>query len=99
MQALVGHIALARGFQRAQNLTIHLILLLAPIVRYRQYADNAGDHERHPMLNWTLTFLIIALIAGVLGFTGIAGAAVGIARILFVIFVVFFLVSIIARRA
>ena len=42
------------------------------------------------MLNWTITFLVIALIAAVLGFTGIAGAAAGIAKILFVMFLVIF---------
>jgi uncharacterized membrane protein YtjA (UPF0391 family) len=50
------------------------------------------------MLNWAVTFLVIALIAGVLGFTGIAGAASQIAWILFVVFIVLFLVSLIAGR-
>ena len=54
--------------------------------------------ERHHMLQWTITFLIVALIAGLLGFAGIAGAAAGIARVLFVIFLVLFLVSLIARK-
>jgi uncharacterized membrane protein YtjA (UPF0391 family) len=47
------------------------------------------------MLQWTLTFLVVALIAGVLGFTSVAGEAMGIARILFFIFLVLFLVSLI----
>jgi uncharacterized membrane protein YtjA (UPF0391 family) len=50
------------------------------------------------MLNWTITFLVIALIAALLGFTGIAGTAIGFAKILFVIFLVLFLVSLIAGR-
>lgn len=37
------------------------------------------------MINWAITFFVIALIAGVLGFSGIAGAAVDIAWILFVV--------------
>lgn len=37
------------------------------------------------MINWAVTFLVIALIAAVLGFSGIAGAAVNIAWILFVV--------------
>lgn len=37
------------------------------------------------MLQWALTFLIVAIIAGVLGFSGIAGAATQIAWILFVV--------------
>jgi uncharacterized membrane protein YtjA (UPF0391 family) len=50
------------------------------------------------MLNWAVTFLVIALIAGVLGLTGVAGAASQIAWILFVLFIVLFLVSLIAGR-
>ena len=38
------------------------------------------------MLNYAVTFLIIALIAGVLGFGVIAGTAAAIAKVLFVIF-------------
>ncbi len=45
------------------------------------------------MLNWAVTFLVIALIAALFGFGGIVGAAVGIAKILFFIFIVLFLVS------
>ena len=47
------------------------------------------------MLNWALTFLVVALIAGVLGFTTVAGAAIEIAKIVFFIFVVLFLVSLV----
>jgi uncharacterized membrane protein YtjA (UPF0391 family) len=45
------------------------------------------------MLNWALTFLIVALIAAVFGFTGIAADAAWIAQVLFVVFLVLFLVS------
>lgn len=48
------------------------------------------------MLNWALTFLVIALIAAALGFGGIAGTATGIAQVLFVVFLVLFIVSLIA---
>jgi uncharacterized membrane protein YtjA (UPF0391 family) len=54
------------------------------------------------MLNWTLTFLVVALIAALFGFTGIAVTAAGVAKILFFLFLVLFLVSLIAglvRRA
>lgn len=50
------------------------------------------------MLNWALTFLIVALIAGVLGFGGVAGEAAWVAHILFVVFLVLFLVSLISGR-
>jgi uncharacterized membrane protein YtjA (UPF0391 family) len=53
----------------------------------------------HQMLNWALTFLIVALLAAVLGFTGIALAAAGIAKLLFFVFVVLFLVSLVAHVA
>jgi len=48
------------------------------------------------MLNWALTFLVVALLAAVFGFTGIAATAAGLAKILFYIFLVLFLVSLIA---
>ena len=46
------------------------------------------------MLNWALTFLVIALIAAVFGFGGLAATAAGFAQVLFVIFLVLFLVSV-----
>ena len=45
------------------------------------------------MLNWVITFLIIALVAGLLGFGGIAGASVEIAKIVFFVAIVLFAVS------
>jgi uncharacterized membrane protein YtjA (UPF0391 family) len=51
------------------------------------------------MLNWALTFFIVALIAALLGFTSIAVAAAGIAKILFFIFLVLFLVSLVGHLA
>lgn len=50
------------------------------------------------MINWSITFLIIALIAAVLGFSGIAGTAVNIAWILFVVGLVLSLVFYITGR-
>lgn len=45
------------------------------------------------MLQWAVTFLVIALIAAVLGFGGVAALSVEIARILFVVFIVLFIVA------
>ena len=45
------------------------------------------------MLNWVVTFLVIALIAGLLGFGGIAGTSIEIAKVIFFIALVLFLVS------
>lgn len=50
------------------------------------------------MLNWALTFLIVALAAAVLGFGGIAGEAAWIAKVLFVVFLVMFLISALTGR-
>jgi uncharacterized membrane protein YtjA (UPF0391 family) len=49
------------------------------------------------MLNWAVTFLVIALIAALLGFTSIAGTAIGIAKILFYVFLILFLVSLVTH--
>jgi uncharacterized membrane protein YtjA (UPF0391 family) len=49
------------------------------------------------MLNWAVTFLVIALIAALLGFTSIAGTAMGIATILFYVFLILFLVSLVTH--
>ena len=45
------------------------------------------------MLQWALTFLVIALIAALLGFGGVAAVSVEMARILFVVFLVLFIVA------
>jgi uncharacterized membrane protein YtjA (UPF0391 family) len=57
-------------------------------------AAAAGEGVR-AMLNWVITFLIIALIAAVLGFGGIAGAAVEIAKVIFFIAILLFLVTLV----
>jgi uncharacterized membrane protein YtjA (UPF0391 family) len=50
------------------------------------------------MLQWALTFLVIALVAALFGFTGVYAAATDIARILFFVFLVLFIVSLVAGR-
>src|SRR5262245_59161427 len=50
------------------------------------------------MLNWAVTFLIIALIAGALGLWGLQGLAMQVAWILFVVFLVLFVVSLVTGR-
>lgn len=47
------------------------------------------------MLNWAVTFLVIALVAALFGFGGIVSAAIGIAKILFFIFIVLFAISLV----
>jgi uncharacterized membrane protein YtjA (UPF0391 family) len=50
------------------------------------------------MLNWAVTFFIVAIIAAVLGFTSIAGSAIDIAKILFFVFLVLAVLSFIFGR-
>ena len=50
------------------------------------------------MLNYAITFLLIAIIAAVLGFGVIAATAAWIAKVLFVVFLVLFLVSLLRSR-
>ncbi len=45
------------------------------------------------MLNWAITFLVIALIAAVLGFGGIAGTAISIAKLIFYVAIILFVIS------
>jgi uncharacterized membrane protein YtjA (UPF0391 family) len=49
------------------------------------------------MLDWVITFFVLALIAGILGFSGIEIMSLEIARILFYIFLVLFVISLIFR--
>lgn len=50
------------------------------------------------MLNWAVTFLLVAIVAAIFGFGGIAGTATSIAQTLFFLFIVLFLVSLIVPR-
>lgn len=50
------------------------------------------------MLNWALTFLVLALVAAVLGFGGIAADSAYIAKILFLVFLVLALVGFLTGR-
>jgi uncharacterized membrane protein YtjA (UPF0391 family) len=54
---------------------------------------NDESHERNAMLQWTITFLILALVAGLLGFTGVAGTAASIAQVLFFVFIALLIVA------
>jgi uncharacterized membrane protein YtjA (UPF0391 family) len=61
----------------------------------RQRLLPAAEEGVRAMLNWVVTFLIIALVAAVLGFGGIAGAAVEIAKVIFFIAILLFLVAVV----
>jgi uncharacterized membrane protein YtjA (UPF0391 family) len=47
------------------------------------------------MLNWIVTFFILAILAAVLGFGGLAGTFSQIAQFLAVLFVIMFVASLI----
>lgn len=51
------------------------------------------------MLQWAVTFLVVALIAAFLGFGGIAAVSVEAARIVFGVFIVMFLITAIMHLA
>lgn len=50
------------------------------------------------MLNWSVTFFIIAIVSAVLGFGGIAGGAASIAQVLFFVFLLLFALSFFTKR-
>lgn len=50
------------------------------------------------MLNWAVTFFVVAIVAAVLGFTDIAGSAIDIAKILFFVFLILAVLSFIFGR-
>lgn len=45
------------------------------------------------MLEWTVTFLVVALVAGLLGFGGLAALSVEAAQIVFVVFISLFVIT------
>jgi len=45
------------------------------------------------MLQYAITFLVIALVAAIFGFGGIAATAVEAARLLFFVFIALFLIT------
>ena len=47
------------------------------------------------MLNWVITFFLLAIIAAVFGFGGLAGTFAGIAKFLAMLFVILFVASLI----
>ncbi|MBN8550650.1 MAG: DUF1328 domain-containing protein [Deltaproteobacteria bacterium] len=51
------------------------------------------------MLNWAISFLVLALVAAFFGFGGIAAESAYFAKILFFLFIVLFLVSFLTGRS
>ena len=47
------------------------------------------------LLNWALTFFILAIIAGLLGMRGVAGISMEVARWFVILFIVLALISLI----
>jgi uncharacterized membrane protein YtjA (UPF0391 family) len=50
------------------------------------------------MLNWALTFFVVAIVAAIFGFGGIAAEATGIAKILFFVFLILAVFSFLTGR-
>jgi uncharacterized membrane protein YtjA (UPF0391 family) len=51
------------------------------------------DGRENPVLNWAISFFLIAIVSALFGFSGIAAGAADIAQMLFVLFLVLFAVS------
>lgn len=49
------------------------------------------------MLNWALTFFVLALVAAFLGFFALAGLAAEIAKLLLIAFVILLLISMVSN--
>jgi uncharacterized membrane protein YtjA (UPF0391 family) len=47
------------------------------------------------MLNWAITFFLIAIVAALFGFGGIATGFADIAQLLFILFLVLFAISLV----
>jgi uncharacterized membrane protein YtjA (UPF0391 family) len=45
------------------------------------------------VLNWAITFFLVAIVAALVGFSGIAAGAANIAQMLFILFLVLFAIS------
>src|ERR1044071_9718793 len=76
--------------------TLFLYPLSLSAICYGQFSNNEvfiKFRKEVIMLNWAVTFFVIAIIAAVLGFTSIAGSAIDIAKILFFVFLILAVVS------
>ena len=62
------------------------------------FIDTMFLNKEVSMLNWAVSFFVIALVAAVIGFTNIAGSAIDIAKILFFVFLILAVVSFIFGR-
>ncbi len=59
-----------------------------------RYIEKMGSFRKEViMLNWALTFMVVAIIAALFGFTNISGQAMDIGKILFIVFLVLAIVS------
>lgn len=47
------------------------------------------------MLNWVITFFLLAIVAAIFGFGGLAGTFAEIAKFIAVLFVVLFVISLV----
>jgi uncharacterized membrane protein YtjA (UPF0391 family) len=59
---------------------------------------HSSETKGKPMLNWAITFFLIAIVAAVLGFGGLAGDFAMLARICFFVFLIIAVASFIFGR-
>ena len=66
------------------------------LVTYPTYSVvSEPNREENTMLNWIITFFVLAVLAAVCGFGGLAGTFAEIAKFLAVVFVVLFVASLV----
>jgi uncharacterized membrane protein YtjA (UPF0391 family) len=63
------------------------------------YAKRGAITKGVIMLQYAITFFIVALIAGVFGFWGVAGLATEIGKILCVVFAVLMVITLLGGRS
>ena len=51
------------------------------------------------MLDYIITFFVLAIVAGLLGFGGLSSDFAGVAQLLTLVFVMLFIVSVVRRTA
>jgi uncharacterized membrane protein YtjA (UPF0391 family) len=93
---LTSHLILRKGYSDEPGAHFRMASRL-PFIRYDGFVASLTVRRR-AMLNWSLTFLVVAIIAAILGLGGLAGLAAEIAKVLFVVFLILFLVSLVTGR-
>jgi len=74
---------------------IYIVWMPAETVFARGILPKEANIKEFKMLNWIITFFLLAIVAAVLGFGGLAGTFAEIAKFLAVLFVVIFVATLV----